>query len=98
MEQETCYMCDAVAISREHVPPKCIFPELKDLPDKDFRKSLITVPSCYEHNSKKSKDDEFLMVSLAGIFGNNSIGFKHKFSKVDRAIKRSSMRLAGWVR
>jgi len=93
MEQELCYMCNLPADSREHVPPKCIFPESKDLSGENYRKSLITVPSCYEHNSKKSKDDEFLMVSLAGIFGNNSIGFRHKFGKVDRAISRSSMRL-----
>lgn len=33
------------------------------------------------------------MVSLAGIFGNNSIGYMHKLGKVDRAIRRSSKRL-----
>lgn len=29
---QTCYMCDAPATSEEHVPPKCLFPERKDLP------------------------------------------------------------------
>lgn len=33
------------------------------------------------------------MVSLAGIIGNNSIGYRHKFSKVNRAIYRSSFAL-----
>jgi hypothetical protein len=33
------------------------------------------------------------MVSLAGIIGNNSIGYLHKFSKVNRAIHRSSFAL-----
>lgn len=33
------------------------------------------------------------MVSLAGIIGNNSIGYRHKLTKVDRAIRRSSFRL-----
>ncbi|WP_428306604.1 hypothetical protein [Lacipirellula sp.] len=33
------------------------------------------------------------MVSLAGIIGNNSIGYKHKFSKVNKAIYRSSFSL-----
>lgn len=33
------------------------------------------------------------MVSLAGIIGNNSIGYSHKFSKVNRAIHRSSFAL-----
>jgi hypothetical protein len=85
-------MCEREAISSEHVPPKCLFPEQKDVGE-DYRKHLITVPSCEIHNSVKSKDDEFLMVSLAGIFGNNSIGFKHKFTKVNRAIIRSSNKL-----
>lgn len=93
MKFEYCYMCDEKAVSKEHVPPKCIFPEQKDVAGENHRKDLITVPSCEVHNSSKSKDDEFLLVSLAGIFGNNSIGYRHKFSKVDRAIRRSSMRL-----
>src|SRR5262245_42491813 len=33
------------------------------------------------------------MVSLAGIIGNNSIGYSHKFSKVNRAIHRSAYSL-----
>ncbi len=86
-------MCDEKAVSKEHVPPKCIFPEQKDVSGENYRKELITVPSCEVHNSRKSEDDEFLLVSLAGIFGNNSIGYRHKFGKVDRAIKRSSMKL-----
>lgn len=85
-----CYACDGEETSVEHAPPKCIFPELKDYPHKDLRKNLITVPSCDEHNSAKSKDDEFLMVSLAGMLGNNSIGYSHSITKVDRALRRSS--------
>lgn len=61
-----CYMCVSPATSREHVPPLCLFPESKDVGGKDYRRNLITVPSCDEHNSKKESDDEFLMVSLAG--------------------------------
>ena len=90
---ETCYACQKEATSVEHVPPKCIFPELKDFPHKELRKNLITVPSCDEHNSAKSKDDEFLMISLAGMLGNNSIGYAHSITKVDRALRRSSYKL-----
>ena len=85
-------MCDRNAVSSEHVPPKNLFPEQKDV-GKDYRQYLITVPSCEIHNNHKRKDDEFLMVSLAGIFGNNSIGYLHKFTKVNRAIRRTSNRL-----
>ncbi|MDM5271200.1 hypothetical protein PGH07_03335 [Sulfurovum sp. zt1-1] len=88
-----CYMCDSDAVSSEHVPPKCLFPESKDVEGENYRKHLITVPSCEIHNSAKSKDDEFLMISLAGIIGNNSIGYLHKFTKVNRAIRRTANRL-----
>lgn len=89
MQSKFCYMCERPATSREHVPPKCLFPEFKDV-GRNYRQNLLTVPSCDFHNSGKSSDDEFLMVSLAGIIGNNSIGYSHKFTKVNRAIHRSS--------
>lgn len=85
-------MCDKLATSDEHVPPKCLFPTIRDSGE-DFRVNLITVPSCEEHNCKKSHDDEFLMVSIAGILGNNSIGYQHFNGKIQRAIKRSSHKL-----
>ncbi len=48
-----CYLCPAPATTRDHVPPKCIFPD--PLPA-----NLITVPCCYSCNNGFSKDDEFL--------------------------------------
>jgi hypothetical protein len=74
-----------------------MFPEAKDLAGADLRQQLITVPSCDLHNSGKSKDDEFLMVSIAGVLGNNSIGYRHNLTKVTRAIRNSSGRLLGEV-
>ncbi len=82
-----CYMCSELATSREHVPPLCLFPEEKDINTSEFRKNLITVPSCNEHNSKKSNDDEFLMASLASVVGNNRIAFIHTQTKVKRALE-----------
>ena len=43
---ETCYMCERAPSSTEHVPPKCLFPEKKDIGSDLFRKNLITVLSC----------------------------------------------------
>ena len=90
---EKCYMCEREATTREHVPPKCLFPEKKDIGHSRYRKNLITVPSCDLHNSSKSKDDEFLMVSIAGVVGNNSIGYVHHKGKVSRALRRTSYKL-----
>lgn len=91
--RQFCYACENEATSVEHTPPKCIFPQLKDFPHKNLRRNLVTVPSCDHHNSAKSKDDEFLMISLAGMLGNNSIGYAHSITKVDRALRRSSYKL-----
>ncbi len=85
-------MCDSDAVTVEHVPPKCLFPEFKDS-GSNFRVDLITVPSCDVHNGQKSRDDEFLMVSIAGIIGNNSIGYEHYHGKIQRALRRTSYRL-----
>ncbi len=90
---DKCYRCEEPGTSAEHVPPKCLFPTRADIPEKDYRINLITVPSCDLHNTAKSMDDEFLMVSLAGIIGNNSIGYLHKFGKVERALRRRSYKL-----
>lgn len=90
MPHETCYMCDAPATSREHVPPRCLFPEQKDLPDGvDLRRELITVPSCDAHNLCKSRDDEYLLYALSMNIPNNEIASGHFGSKVMRAIQRN---------
>lgn len=91
-KQELCYWCGKPATSREHVPPKCLFPESKDLrglDKKDYRKNLITVPSCDEHNLRKSNDDEYLLVCLASRVGNNATAYLHTCTKVRRARDRN---------
>lgn len=65
---KTCYMCDAPATGKEHVPPRCIFPE-----DQAYRKNLIKVPSCDAHNSAKSKADEYLKFILTAVGGMNEL-------------------------
>lgn len=92
MGQNKCYMCEEAATSVEHAPPKCLFPTLKESGE-ELRRNLITVPSCDKHNGQKSRDDEFLMVSIAGIIGNNSIGYQHYDGKIQRALKRTSYKL-----
>ncbi|MGC4100829.1 hypothetical protein [Ferruginibacter sp.] len=88
LKNQYCYICGAPATSKEHVPPICLFPEEKDVGTNKFRTNLITVPSCDLHNTKKSKDDEFLMAALSGYAGNNFLGFLHTQTKVMRAMER----------
>lgn len=82
-------MCAEPAVSMEHVPPKCLFPEEKDINTSKFRTNLIKVPSCDLHNAKKSKDDEFLMACLASVVGNNFLGYFHTHTKIKRTILRN---------
>ena len=85
----TCYMCDRKATTVEHAPPKCIFPEIKDTPDGcDYRKNLITVPSCSEHNTAKSHDDEYLLFILAASITSSNIGLTQFLTKVKRSTER----------
>ena len=84
-------MCDLPSTSNEHVPPKCFFPEKKDLPQGvDLRKNLFKVPSCDEHNSQKSHDDEYFLYVLSSSFQINEVGKNLYRTKVRRAIKRNS--------
>lgn len=95
--KEECYVCGSTATSREHVPPRCLFPEQKDIVGIDLKKNLITVPSCDEHNGKKSNDDEFLMVTLSGIVSNNIIGYIHTKTKVKRSLDRKKRDFTNYI-
>jgi len=88
MTGQTCYMCEVMATSSEHVPPKCIFPEVKDL-GIDYRKFPIIVPSCDVHNMRKSKDDEYLMMVLTCSFMNNKVAMSQIKTKIRRAWQRN---------
>lgn len=91
----SCYFCEKAATSAEHVPPACLFPEQKDLDDGvDYRRNLITVPSCDEHNSQKSKDDEYVQLILVNGYFNNKAGQDHFKSKLFRALSRRPALLA----
>ena len=50
--QKICVFCGGSAKTRDHVPPKGIFPDPKPT-------DLITVPACASCNSKTKLDDEY---------------------------------------
>ncbi|WP_156824340.1 hypothetical protein [Thioalkalivibrio sp. ALE20] len=96
MIKRTCYMCGQPKTSVEHVPPRCLFPQTKDLPKGvNLRKQLITVPSCDLHNSQKSKDDEYLLYTLLLNIPNNQTAENHFFKKALRGIERNSSLIEG---
>jgi len=85
--QKICYFCGEPATSKEHVPPKCIFPEIKDV-GIDYRKNIITVPSCDKHNIEKSKDDSYLCLILNTYIKNNQVAQAQFHTKNMRAMRR----------
>lgn len=58
MTHLTCYRCEELKFSVDHVPPKGLFPE-------GYRDNLKTVPSCSKHNEKQSYDDLVLIYLLS---------------------------------
>jgi hypothetical protein len=87
-------MCFKEAISEEHIPPKCLFPESKDLPlGVDYRKNLIKVPSCAEHNLQKSGDDEYLLYFLVSNFNVNLTGLRQWATKLRRSMSKRPSKL-----
>ena len=92
-------MCGECVTSREHVPPKCLFPEKKDLPKGfNLRKNLITVPSCDLHNTHKSQDDQYLQLVLTCTFKGNNTKTNLFNTKVMRAFDRKPQLLAGFMK
>lgn len=82
-------MCDNLATSNEHVPPKCIFPP-------NLRANLITVPSCDKHNLDKSHDDEYLrdILCMYGLEKGDNVHQEVCLDKLERADKKNPHRLS----
>jgi hypothetical protein len=86
---DTCFACSSHATTREHVPPVCLFPETKDTDgNQDFRRNLITVPACADHNLAKSGDDEYLLWVLSTNLPANSVARQQVSTKLRRARER----------
>jgi hypothetical protein len=90
MKDPQCYYCGAPATGRDHVPPKAFFPERKDLRpgSPDYRRNLLTVPSCEAHNNAASGDDQIAAYAILAHESINSVGLQHQATKVPRARRR----------
>lgn len=56
---DPCVYCGALkADTRDHVPPKCLFPKPRPL-------DTVTVPACSSCNKSFQKDDEYFAVAMA---------------------------------
>jgi hypothetical protein len=81
---KTCYICGKEATSKEHTPARCYFPE-----ESQYRKNLITVPSCEEHNENTSNDDEYVRNIISMSIGNNAVAFMQFIKKTVVSFEKS---------
>lgn len=94
---QTCYCCNRSATSREHVPPKCLFPKKDPTSNIDYRNNLLTVPSCEAHNQAKTHDDEYLRAVLTMCVSAEPIAAHHFGSTVLRGAKDYPRLLQGII-
>ena len=95
-KEKICYYCGKKASSREHVPPKCIF--LDSVDGKKNKNNLITVPSCYEHNTAKQKDDEYFRFVLIMSIKSSGIKGKIDIQPFFRAMEKSKYVFSLFIR
>ena len=82
--QDKCVYCGSSPknMTRDHVPPCCVFPEP--------RPNLITVPCCYPCNHNSSRDDEYFRTSIVSSWeSSDSPEAGPVIEKVVRSISRS---------
>lgn len=76
-----CYYCGIPAVSEDHLPPSCIFPDPKPT-------DRISVPSCRQHNSAQSKEDEYFRWFIATVSGESPIAEALIKDKVVRQFRK----------
>lgn len=62
----------------------------------DYRKNLITVPACDDHNLEKSHDDEYLHLIVINGYFNNPLAQQQFKTKLTRAFSRRPALLAAF--
>jgi hypothetical protein len=81
-----CVYCGKLATTRDHVPPKAIFVELRPL-------DLITVPSCEACNNDASRFDERFRNIIGMRAGEGSPNTPALWEKTWRSLKRNRREL-----
>lgn len=80
---DQCFLCGKPgADTREHIPPKCLFPE-------PHPNDLLTVPAHRSCNQSYSADDEYLRVALTAPSYSDPIAHRLWRTKVVRSLGRA---------
>lgn len=76
-----CYLCNAVATTRDHIPPLGLFPDPRP-------KNLITVPACQSCNEKNSLHDEYFRLVVATSSPNSAASLSLLHQRILPRMKR----------
>jgi len=90
---DACIYCDRTDdLTRDHIPPKCIFPAPRS-------SDLITVPACRPCNKSYEKDDEYfrVAVTIPGEHQHDASGQKVWKEGVIKGTMRRSARLKNQI-
>jgi hypothetical protein len=70
---DECYLCGALATTKDHIPPLGLFPKPRP-------SNLITVPACLTCNHNRSLDDEYfrLMITAGSLDAPQSLNVLHQ--------------------
>lgn len=79
--QRVCYRCGSPATTREHVVPRCLYP------DPPAHK-LLTVPACRDCNNALTKDEEYFRTVLASAWIESDAARKVAEQKVHPSFNR----------
>ena len=83
LKQQICIYCGREATTRDHVPPKQLFPKP--------RPTLETVPSCFECNNLFGKDEDYFFASFMFSEAGVSVAGKKLWKeKLHRMYKKNS--------
>jgi hypothetical protein len=82
MTDKCIYCGDRGRLTRDHIPPKCLFPKPRP-------SDLITVPCCETCNGSFSSDDEyFRTVAVLGDYVQNHIAAEELLPTISRSLAR----------
>jgi hypothetical protein len=84
---QSCFLCDEIATSGDHVPPLGLFPT-------SIRGSckFLEVPACQKHNHGSTRDDEYFRLVLATASSENETALKLIGERVLRRGKNGRLR------
>ncbi len=90
--KQTCFMCDEIATTGDHIPPKGLFPTSL----RNECKFLI-VPACKKHNNESKLDDEYFRTVVAIASPHDETAEKLISERIFKALEKGKIGLIKYL-